>query len=223
MVSLTKRIRQSWLPLFVLGVGMSMIIIDAPIVNVAVPAIMADLGPAATDVEWVNSIYSLSFAALLIPLSRMGDARGRRRTFTIGLAVFLAASMLAAAAGSGALLIGARVLQGVGASMVVPMTLAIIKRALHRPAQDRRVRRVGLRHRRHGRARAAARRLGRDRLRVALGVLGEPADPGRHAAAVAAAADATRRVTVVTGIVLFAGVGATLLLPDTGGTRRKEE
>ncbi|MGP3930191.1 MFS transporter [Nonomuraea sp. KM88] len=126
MVSLTERTRQSWLPLFVLGVGMSMIIIDATIVNVAVPAIMADVGLAATDVEWVNSIYSLSFAALLIPLSRMGDARGRRRTFAIGLIVFLAASMLAAAAGSGALLIGARVLQGVGASMVVPMTLAII-------------------------------------------------------------------------------------------------
>ncbi|TDE48603.1 MFS transporter [Nonomuraea mesophila] len=126
MVSLTERTRQSWLPLIVLGVGMSMIIIDATIVNVAVPTIMDELKLAATDVEWVNSIYSLSFAALLIPLSRMGDARGRRRTFVIGLIVFLAASMLAAAATSGALLIGARVLQGVGASMVVPMTLAII-------------------------------------------------------------------------------------------------
>ncbi|MFC4113870.1 MFS transporter [Nonomuraea zeae] len=126
MVSLTGRTRQSWLPLFVLGVGMSMIIIDATIVNVAVPAIMSDLGLSATDVEWVNSIYSLTFAALLIPLGRTGDVRGRRRTFAVGCVVFLAASMLAAAAGSGAMLIGARVLQGVGASMVVPMTLAII-------------------------------------------------------------------------------------------------
>ncbi|MFI6991208.1 DHA2 family efflux MFS transporter permease subunit [Nonomuraea wenchangensis] len=126
MVSLNERTRQSWLPLFVLGVGMSMIIIDATIVNVAVPAIMADLSLSATDVEWVNSIYSLTFAALLVPLSRTGDARGRRRMFASGLVVFLVASMLAAMAGSGALLIGARVLQGVGASMVVPMTLAII-------------------------------------------------------------------------------------------------
>ncbi|MEV4113526.1 MFS transporter [Nonomuraea sp. NPDC049695] len=118
--------QQSWLPLFVLGVGMSMIIIDATIVNVAVPAIMGDLGLSATDVEWVNSIYSLTFAALLIPLGRTGDVRGRRGMFALGLVVFLAASMLAAAAGSGAMLIGARVIQGVGASMVVPMTLAII-------------------------------------------------------------------------------------------------
>jgi EmrB/QacA subfamily drug resistance transporter len=126
MVSLNERTRQSWLPLIVLGVGMSMIIIDATIVNVAVPAIMGDLGLSATDVEWVNSIYSLAFAALLIPLGRTGDVRGRRRLFVIGLVVFLAASMLAAAAGNGALLIGARVIQGVGASMVVPMTLAVI-------------------------------------------------------------------------------------------------
>ncbi|KAB8185739.1 MFS transporter [Nonomuraea phyllanthi] len=126
MTLLTGARQQSWLPLFVLGVGMSMIIIDATIVNVAVPAIMADLGLTATDVEWVNSIYSLAFAALLIPLGRTGDTHGRRRMFAIGLVVFLAASMLAAAAGSGTLLIGARVVQGVGASMVVPMTLAII-------------------------------------------------------------------------------------------------
>ncbi|AQZ60543.1 drug resistance transporter, EmrB/QacA subfamily [[Actinomadura] parvosata subsp. kistnae] len=127
MVSLTEETqRQSWLPLVVLGVGMSMIVIDATIVNVAVPTIMADLGLSATDVEWVNSIYSLAFAALLIPLGRVGDVRGRRRTFRIGLVIFLAASLLAATAAGGALLIGARVLQGVGASMVVPMTLAVV-------------------------------------------------------------------------------------------------
>ncbi|NUR88153.1 MAG: MFS transporter, partial [Nonomuraea sp.] len=126
MVSLTERTRQGWLPLFVLAVGMSMIIIDATIVNVAVPAIIADLRLTATDVEWINSIYSLMFAALLIPLGRTGDVRGRRRVFVIGLVVFLAASVLAAAAVSGPMLIGARVIQGVGAAMVVPMTLAMI-------------------------------------------------------------------------------------------------
>lgn len=79
MVSQTGRAqRQSRLPLFVLGVGMSVIAIDATIVNVAVPGIMGDLRLSATDVEWVNSIYSLTFAALLIPLGRMGDVRGRR-------------------------------------------------------------------------------------------------------------------------------------------------
>ncbi|WP_327091376.1 MFS transporter [Nonomuraea sp. NBC_01738] len=126
MVSLTERTQQSWLPLFVLAVGMSMIIIDATIVNVAVPAIIADLRLTATDVEWVNSIYSLMFAALLIPLGRTGDVRGRRLVFVTGIVVFLAASVLAAAAVSGPMLIAARVVQGVGASMVVPMTLAMI-------------------------------------------------------------------------------------------------
>lgn len=126
MVSLSERTRQGWLPLFVLAVGMSMIIIDATIVNVAVPAILADLRLSATDVEWVNSIYSLMFAALLIPLGRAGDVRGRRRVFVLGLVVFLAASALAAASVSGPMLIGARVIQGVGAAMVVPMTLATI-------------------------------------------------------------------------------------------------
>ncbi|WP_433354864.1 MFS transporter [Microtetraspora malaysiensis] len=118
--------RKGWLPLVVLALGTSMIVVDGTIVNVAVPAIIADLGLTATDVEWVNSIYSLTFAALLIPLGRTGDLRGRRRLFASGVAVFLAASLLAAAAGSGPALIGARVIQGVGAAMVIPMTLAII-------------------------------------------------------------------------------------------------
>ncbi|WP_308066849.1 MFS transporter [Microtetraspora sp. AC03309] len=124
MMSLNSR--QGWLPLVVLALGTSMIIVDATIVNVAVPAIIEDLHLTATDVEWVNSIYSLMFAALLIPLGRTGDLRGRRRLFASGVGVFLLASMLAAAAGSGPALIGARVIQGVGAAMVVPMALAII-------------------------------------------------------------------------------------------------
>ncbi|WP_285708819.1 MFS transporter [Microtetraspora sp. NBRC 16547] len=118
--------RKGWLPLVVLALGTSMIVVDATIVNVAVPAIIADLRLTATDVEWVNSIYSLTFAALLIPLGRTGDLRGRRRLFASGVAVFLLASVLAAAASSGPTLIGARVVQGVGAAMVIPMTLAII-------------------------------------------------------------------------------------------------
>ncbi|WP_250564234.1 MFS transporter [Sphaerisporangium fuscum] len=114
------------MPLVVIGVGMSMIIVDATIVNVAVPSIVGDLRLTATDVEWVNSIYSLMFAALLIPLGRTGDLYGRRRLFASGITVFILASVLAAAAGSGPALIGARVVQGVGAAMVVPMSLAML-------------------------------------------------------------------------------------------------
>ncbi|MEU8193630.1 MFS transporter [Microbispora amethystogenes] len=120
--------RQSWLPLVVLATGVSMVVIDATIVNVAVPAIIADLGLGATDVEWVNSIYSLMFAALLIPFGRAGDRYGRRRLFALGVAVFLVASVLAAMSANGPMLIGVRAVQGVGAAMAVPMTLAIINR-----------------------------------------------------------------------------------------------
>ncbi|MBE3008130.1 MFS transporter [Microbispora sp. NEAU-D428] len=120
--------RQSWLPLVVLATGVSMVVIDATIVNVAVPAIIADLGLGATDVEWVNSIYSLMFAALLIPFGRAGDRYGRRRLFALGVAVFLLASVLAAMSVNGPMLIGVRAVQGVGAAMAVPMTLAIINR-----------------------------------------------------------------------------------------------
>ncbi|MGI5155364.1 MFS transporter [Microbispora sp. CA-102843] len=120
--------RQSWIPLVVLATGVSMVVIDATIVNVAVPAIIADLGLGATDVEWVNSIYSLMFAALLIPFGRAGDRYGRRRLFALGVAVFLLASVLAATSVNGPMLIGVRAVQGVGAAMAVPMTLAIINR-----------------------------------------------------------------------------------------------
>ncbi|MEV1201667.1 MFS transporter [Microbispora rosea] len=120
--------RQSWVPLVVLATGVSMVVIDATIVNVAVPAIISDLGLGATDMEWVNSIYSLMFAALLIPFGRAGDRYGRRRLFALGVAVFLLASVLAATSVNGPMLIGVRAVQGVGAAMAVPMTLAIINR-----------------------------------------------------------------------------------------------
>lgn len=118
--------RQSWVPLVVLATGVSMVVIDATIVNVAVPAILADLRLGATDVEWINSVYSLMFAALLIPFGRMGDLYGRRRLFALGVAVFLLASVLAAVSVNGPMLIAVRAVQGVGAAMAVPMTLAII-------------------------------------------------------------------------------------------------
>lgn len=120
--------REGWVPLVVLAAGVSMVVVDATIVNVAVPDVIADLHLGATDVEWVNSIYSLMFAALLIPFGRVGDLRGRRRLFTWGVAVFLLASVFAAASVSGPMLIGVRAVQGAGAAMAVPMTLAIINR-----------------------------------------------------------------------------------------------
>ena len=115
-----------WLGLAVLSLGVSMIIVDATIVNVALPSIIREFEIGLSEAEWVNSIYSLVFAALLITLGKVGDLYGRRRLFIIGLVVFATASMLAGRAGSGGDLILARLLQGVGAAAILPSTLSTV-------------------------------------------------------------------------------------------------
>jgi len=115
-----------WIGLAMLSIGVAMIIVDATIVNVAVPSIIKDLKLTSTTAEWVNTVYSLVFAALLITVGRIGDVSGRRRMYLIGLVVFGIASMLAGAAPTGELLIAARVLQGVGGAMILPSTQSIL-------------------------------------------------------------------------------------------------
>jgi EmrB/QacA subfamily drug resistance transporter len=118
--------RGRWLGLSMLSVGVAMIIVDATIVNVAVPSIIRDLKIDSTTAEWINTTYALVFAALLITLGRIGDVWGRRRLYLIGLGTFMAASVLAGAAPSGDLLIAARVLQGLGGAMILPATQSIL-------------------------------------------------------------------------------------------------
>lgn len=118
--------RARWLGLAVLSLGVSMIIVDATIVNVAIPSIIREFEIGLSEAEWINSIYSLVFAALLITLGKFGDVFGRRRLFVIGLVVFAGASMLAGRAGGGGELILARLLQGVGAAMILPSTLSTV-------------------------------------------------------------------------------------------------
>ena len=118
--------KNRWLGLVTLTVGVAMIIVDATIVNVAIPSIIRDLGIGITQAEWANSIYSLVFAALLISVGRTGDLTGRRRVFVWGLVIFLAASLLTALAPTGAMLLVGRLLQGVGGALILPSTLAIV-------------------------------------------------------------------------------------------------
>ena len=87
--------RGRWLGLAMLSTGVSMIIVDATIVNVAVPSIIKDLNLDLTAAEWVNTSYALVFAALLITLGRLGDVFGRRRMYLSGLVVFAVASVMA--------------------------------------------------------------------------------------------------------------------------------
>ena len=118
--------RGRWIGLAMLSVGVAMIIVDATIVNVAVPSIIRDLKLDSTQAEWINTTYALVFAALLITLGRLGDVLGRRRLYLAGLVLFIGASMLAGLAPTGDLLILARVVQGVGGAMILPATQAIL-------------------------------------------------------------------------------------------------
>ncbi len=118
--------RHRWIGLTALALGLAMIIVDATIVNVAIPSIIADLGIQLTDAEWINTVYSLVFAALLVTVGRLGDLFGRKRMYLFGLGLFVAASLLCAIAPSGTLLIAARALQGVGAAFILPSTLSSV-------------------------------------------------------------------------------------------------
>ena len=115
-----------WIGLACLALGLAMIIVDTSIVNVAVPRIIIDLKITPSTAEWVNSSYALVFAAALITLSRIGDIIGQRTLYLVGTTVFASASVLAAIAPSGELLIAARLLQGLGGAAMAPSTQSIV-------------------------------------------------------------------------------------------------
>src|ERR687891_1371366 len=100
-----------WLALYVLCVGMLMIVLDATIVNVALPSIQEDLGFSQNDLAWVVNAYLIAFGGLLLLSGRIGDLIGQRRIFLVGLAVFTASSLVCATAQSQGMLIGARFVQ----------------------------------------------------------------------------------------------------------------
>ncbi len=121
--------------LVAVGLATFMTYLDNNIVNVAIPDIQQELGLSTAGIEWVVSGYILTFAGLLLAGGRLADAYGRRRLFLIGLAVFTGSSLLAGFAGGEAGLIAARALQGVGAALVTPTTLAIISATFTDPRQ----------------------------------------------------------------------------------------
>ena len=115
-----------WWALVAVGLATFMTYLDNNVTNVAIPTIQRDLHLSIAGLEWVVSSYILVFAGLLLVGGRLADVYGRRRLFVIGLSVFTLASLGAGLAGSGSVLIGARLLQGLGAALMVPTTLAII-------------------------------------------------------------------------------------------------
>jgi MFS family permease len=118
--------RSRWTALVVLCVGVLMIVLDATVVNVALPAIQHDLGFTQSSLAWVVNSYLIAFGGLLLLAGRLGDLISRRGVFLAGLGVFTAASLLCGLAWSQEVLIAARFLQGVGGAMTSAVTLGMI-------------------------------------------------------------------------------------------------
>jgi EmrB/QacA subfamily drug resistance transporter len=118
----------SWHALWAMMVGFFMILLDSTIVAVANPSIMAKLGTGYGTVIWVTSSYLLAYAVPLLVAGRLGDRFGYRNLYLVGLAVFTAASLWCGLSGSIAMLIAARMVQGVGAGLLTPQTLSLITR-----------------------------------------------------------------------------------------------
>ena len=121
--------------------GSAMAFLDGTVVNVALPDIGRDLGAGTSELQWVLNTYLLALASLILLGGSFGDRFGRVRIFLIGIGLFSLASGLCAAAPDVDLLVGARVLQGVGAALLTPGSLALIETCM-RPSQ--RARAIGL-------------------------------------------------------------------------------
>ncbi len=130
------------LALVVIAAAQLMVVLDATIVNVALPHIQAALGFSGSGLEWVVNAYALTFGGLLLLGGRAGDILGRRRVFIAGIVLFATASLLGGFATSQAWLLGARAIQGVGAAIVAPTALSLITTTF--PEGPRRNRAMGV-------------------------------------------------------------------------------
>ena len=127
-----------WIALYVLCVGMLMIVLDATVVNVALPSIQDDLGFTSSSLAWVVNAYLIAFGGLLLLAGRLGDLIGRRTIFLTGLTVFTLASVLCGVADSQGLLVGARFLQGAGGAMTSAVILGMIVTMFPEPREQAR-------------------------------------------------------------------------------------
>jgi len=118
--------RRRWLVLAVVGVAQLMVVLDATIVNIALPSAQRALGFSTTDRQWVITAYALAFGGLLIVGGRLSDLLGRKRTFVAGLAGFAAASAVGGAAPNFAALVAARTVQGAFGALLAPSALALL-------------------------------------------------------------------------------------------------
>jgi EmrB/QacA subfamily drug resistance transporter len=115
-----------WLGLVAIALGVALIVVDTTIVNVIVPSIVRDLGVTSVQAQWIQESYAIVFAALLLLVGRVADIVGARRVFLAGVILFGATSLLAGLAPTGEMLVLARFLQGAGAALILPTSLALL-------------------------------------------------------------------------------------------------
>ncbi|WP_102272041.1 MFS transporter [Cytobacillus massiliigabonensis] len=123
----TSAYPKRWLALFILLLGTFMVILDTFIVNVAIPTIQEQMHTSAAEIQLIVASYVLSYAVLLITGARIGDKYGRKRMFIVGMVIFIIASDLCGMALNTNLLIFSRVIQGIGAAILIPQVLSIIQ------------------------------------------------------------------------------------------------
>jgi EmrB/QacA subfamily drug resistance transporter len=128
--------RTRWLALYVLCGGLLMIVLDATIVNVALPTIQDDLGFSQSSLAWVVNAYLIAFGGLLLLSGRLGDLIGQRRVFLIGLGVFTGASLLCAVSQTQGMLITARFVQGAGGAIASAVILGMIVTMFPEPREQ---------------------------------------------------------------------------------------
>src|SRR5690349_16360847 len=137
-IGLSNRVNDDnvkWFTLIAACFGLFMAILDNLVVNIALPTISRDLDARATQLQWVISAYTLVFASLQITAGGLGDRFGRKRWFMIGLVIFTATSFAAAFVSSTEALILMRALQGLGAALIMPLSLSLISAAF--PPEER--------------------------------------------------------------------------------------
>src|SRR5947208_3561340 len=135
-MSLEMTDRNRWIALYVLCTGMLMIVLDATVVNVALPSIQDDLGFSQSSLAWVVNAYLIAFGGLLLLAGRLGDLMGRRNVFVAGLVLFSSASLACGAAQSQGMLVGARFVQGIGGAMTSAVILGMIVTMFPEPREQ---------------------------------------------------------------------------------------
>jgi DHA2 family methylenomycin A resistance protein-like MFS transporter len=122
-------------PLLAVCAGYFMVILDVTVINVAVPVIGRELSASLTGIQWITDVYTLALAGLLLTGGALGDRFGNRRIFSTGVVVFTLASAACGLARSTDMLVASRLLEGIGAALIVPGSLALLQRSYPSPAE----------------------------------------------------------------------------------------